>query len=474
MFSRANKRIGLTFSLKLSILYALFFVVSFMMLFLVAYYLITVLVEQREREVIQARIQEYRAWYNEGGLAAIRARFDQQSQNGTDVFFTRIIGPLNQVLFISIPPGSEKFNLQQLNIASSGRQDSWLSIRDYGKNTWTVGSTHLPGGLTLQVGKNSTRSEEFLSYFRSVFIKFVVPLLLFGILTGALLTFRAIRPIRQLIQTVRDILKTGEMSTRVPVRSERGELNELVSLFNQMLDKNESLIQAMHESLDNVAHDLRTPMTRLRGVAELAMQDERNPDACYEALADSMEESERVLTMLTTLMDIAEAQTGVMRLEIVDVSVPELVRAVIELYSIVADEKQVAVRTKLPDDLHIQADRTRIQQVFANLLDNAVKYSNRNGQIDIAADEEGDFVVVSVADQGIGIAPGDINKVWGRLYRGDRSRSERGLGLGLSFVQAVVQAHGGQVRVESELDKGSIFFIMLPKIEKIENYLSTN
>ena len=449
--------------MKLSILYAFFFVVSSMALFLLAYYLITVLVEQREREVIQARIQEYRAWYEEGGLPAIKARFDEQSHGSTDVFFTRIIGPLNQILFVSIPPGSEGFDLRQLNITSSIRQDSWLSIRDYGKNAWTVGSTHLSRGIILQIGKNSTQSEEFLSYFRSVFFRFVVPLLLLGILIGTLLTFRAIRPIRQLIQTVRDILKTGKMSTRVPVRSERGELNELVSLFNEMLDKNDSLIQAMHESLDNVAHDLRTPMTRLRGVAELAMQDERNPDAWYEALADCMEESERVLTMLNTLMDVAEAQTGAMRLDLVHVPVPEVVRAVVEIYDIVADEKQVTVTTHLPNGLSIYADRNRIQQVLANLLDNAIKYSDSGRHIDISVYEEGNFAVISVADQGIGIASGEVNKIWDRLYRGDRSRSKRGLGLGLSFVQAIVQAHGGKVRVETKLNKGSKFFIMLPK-----------
>jgi len=197
--------------------------------------------------------------------------------------------------------------------------------------------------------------------------------------------------------------------------------------------------------------------------AELAMQDERNPDAWYEALADCMEESERVLTMLNTLMDVAEAQTGAMRLDMVDVPVPEVVRAVVELYDIVADEKQVTVITHLPDGLSIYADRNRIQQVLANLLDNAIKYSDSGGYIDISVYEEGDFAVISVSDQGIGIAPGEVNKIWDRLYRCDRSRSKRGLGLGLSFVQAIVQAHGGKVRVETKLNKGSKFFIMLPK-----------
>ncbi|MCP4690121.1 MAG: HAMP domain-containing histidine kinase, partial [Desulfobacterales bacterium] len=331
------------------------------------------------------------------------------------------------------------------------------------KNYWTIGAAPLPGGLILQVGKNSTRSREFLTYFRSVFLQFVAPILLLGIFIGGWLTFRGLLPIRRLVQTVRDILRTGEMSTRVPAPSGRGELNELISLFNEMLVKNESLIQAMHESLDNVAHDLRTPMTRLRGMAELAMQERQNPNACYEALGDCMEESERVLTMLTALMDVAEAETGAMRLDLDLLSAPEVIRGVMELYEIVAEEKQIALSADLPESLDIRADRTRVQQVVGNLLDNALKYSDGGQRIVISAREEEDSAVISVADRGIGIAPEELDKIWNRLYRTDRSRSRRGLGLGLSFVQAIVQAHGGSVHVESELNKGSTFSVRLPK-----------
>ncbi|MGD8338521.1 MAG: HAMP domain-containing protein, partial [Desulfobacterales bacterium] len=261
MSSKTNKGIGLTFSLKLSILYAVFFVVSSLALFLVAYYIIDRWVGEKEREVIRDRIQEYTAWYYEGGVDAVRTRFAVQSRGSGDIFFIRIIGPLDQVLFISLPPGVEDSDLHRLKNPDPGRKDPLFFVKDDGKGSWTIGNSRLPGGLILQVGKNSTRSQEFLSYFRSVFLKFVLPLLLLGILGGGFLTFRAMRPVRQLILTVRKILETGDTSSRVPARPGRGELDELVSLFNRMLDKNDSLIQAMHESLDNVAHDLRTPMT---------------------------------------------------------------------------------------------------------------------------------------------------------------------------------------------------------------------
>ena len=464
MFLRKKDRAGITFSLKLSLLYALFFVISSTGLFIIAYYLIDNLIDQRAREIIHNRIEEYRAWYQEGGLRALKVRFDEQSDKTRDIFFVRIIGPRNQVMFVSVPRGFDGLDYSQLRTPHPTEEDFWLSIKGQAeKGLWTIGVAPLGGGLTIQVGKSTVERRELLAYFQTVFVIFIIPILLLGILGGGFLTFRAIRPLRNLIQTVKDILMTGKMSLRVPVRGEKGEMNELVALFNQMLDKNNTLIEAMHNSLDNVAHDLRTPMTRLRGIAELALQNPENEEACQEALADCMEESERVLTMLNALMDVAEAETGAMRLNIEDVSVPDMLRSVVDLYEIVAEDKQISIDLKLPEALAIRADQTRLQQVFANLIDNAIKYSMPEKQISVSASQNEKDTTIAVSDQGMGIAPTDIGKIWDRLYRGDRSRSKRGLGLGLSLVRAIVEAHGGTVAVQSEVNKGSTFTIRFPR-----------
>lgn len=174
--------------------------------------------------------------------------------------------------------------------------------------------------------------------------------------------------------------------------------------------------------------------------------------------------------MLNTLMDICEAETGIMKLEKTDVKVTDLVAAVISLYELVAEDKQIKVTVSVSQAIHCFADRGRLQQVLVNLLDNALKYTATGGSVEFSADERVSETVITVRDTGMGIAADEIPRIWERLYRGDKSRTERGLGLGLSLVKAIVQAHGGQVEVESEPGKGSTFRVRLPPARYIAEF----
>ncbi|UJR86690.1 HAMP domain-containing sensor histidine kinase [Sandaracinus amylolyticus] len=285
--------------------------------------------------------------------------------------------------------------------------------------------------------------------------------LVVAVLGGAFVTRRALAPLRALASTARSVVRSGDLSARVPVRGTNDELDELGELLNQMLARNETLVGGMRGALDDVARDLRTPLTRLRGSAEIALR-AGDTESAQAALADVVEESDRVLAMLRALMDVSEAETGVMKLELEPVAIDALIDEVVDLYEHVADENGVAVEVEHTKDLVVRGDRVRLRQVIANLVDNALKYTPRGGRARVRAARAGEEIEIVVEDSGMGIAPEDLERIWDRLYRADRSRAQRGLGLGLSYVRAIVRAHGGTVQVDSELGRGARFTVRLP------------
>jgi len=174
-----------------------------------------------------------------------------------------------------------------------------------------------------------------------------------------------------------------------------------------------------------------------------------------------------VLVMLNTLMDISEAESGTMPLQREPVPLVEVVERAVDLYREAADSKNVELDFAREGvaDVVVSGDRTRLEQVAANLIDNAVKYTSSGGRVNVSIGRDGDRAFIRVRDTGPGVPPDEVSRIWDRLFRGDTSRTERGLGLGLSLVKAIVETHGGAVRVDSEIGKGSTFTVALPASE---------
>jgi signal transduction histidine kinase len=466
MSLRLFRGIHKTFTFRMTALFSIAFILSSLILFGFAYFLISSSLEANDRTAIRLKLKEYGDSFQTGGLAGIKERIDSEGGLGAlRPFVIRAADINNHTLFLKPPDEGTNYDFKQLERRGPVMIDTWIRLPATGigeDDVLDIASMRLADGSVIQIGKGPEEREEVLDHFQNSFAAILLAIVILSLAGGYLLTNRALRPVRNLIGVLVPIINTGQIKARIPVNHTNDEFEELSIRLNQVLEKIDALVGGMRGALDSVAHDLRTPIARLRGVAEMALTSDPSLDSYREALSDCLEESEGILAMLNTLMDISEVEAGSMRLTREKINTSSLLQHVCELYRCVAEDKNISVNIDCDEGVSMYGDRNRLLQAVGNLFDNAIKYTANGGTISVNALQRDHQVSIEIRDTGVGIPPEELPNIWDRFYRCDKSRAQRGLGLGLSLVKAIVQAHKGSIKVFSQLGFGSRFVISLP------------
>ncbi len=441
-----------TTTFRLTALFIVIFVVFSVLLLAAITYQSSIQIQNQQAREIDREVAQIERIDRERGFRASILRVDQLSrQPGPGIYYIgtdtglMITGNVSDLpVNVLQEPGTFSFNYDRVRAGDDAAEDK-------SEGNAVVRSAKLESGLILVVGRDVVERRGFTAIIFQSFLLGVAGILVFSLIAGGLTAVRVLRRIDGIASTSRMIM-SGNMSERVPVTKRNDEFDGLAQNLNQMLDRIEALMQGLKEVTDNVAHDLKTPLTRMRNRAEAALRDNKGEAEQREALETVIAESDQLIKTFNALLMIARAEAGAPSGAFAEVDLSAVVADMAELYGPVAEDQGITLDTQVTEGIRIKANRELIGQAVVNLVENALKYyepvEDKAGRITVGIRTAGDRVLIEVGDNGPGIPPEDRGRVVERFVRLEKSRTEPGSGLGLSLVAAVARLHKGEFRIE--------------------------
>jgi heavy metal sensor kinase len=455
-----------TLSFRLTLWYAGIFTVSSCVAFLLFYTLITSFIRERTDQELLNQVNRFSTLLVAEGVEAVKgaAVIEAQAAGVKKVFFRLLslsgqaFSSSNMVFWRNIDIHEEA--IEKL-LHGNPHVFETISISNR-KDEVRILYAMLSPSIILQVGQAMESYSWFLDAFKGIFIITMTFLIAVAAAVGWFMARRAVSGIEAITRTAQKI-SGGILEERVPVKTRGDEIDQLATTFNQMLERIQALLTELKEMSDNIAHDLRSPITRIRGIAEVTLTTGRSLNEYENMAASTIEECDRLLDMINTMLMISKTESGVDQLSRTEVDLSDLVRKACELFEPTAEDKGVILTCNVSRKSHFIGDARMIQRMLSNLLDNATKYTPSGGSVTVSLTESDTQVIFSVKDTGIGISSSDLPRIFERFYRCDQSRSQSGIGLGLSLARAIARAHCGDITATSKLNFGSTFTVTLPK-----------
>ncbi len=459
------RRLRRTLAFRLTLWYAGIFTVSSLLAFLFFYLQIASIIDARRDADLLDDIKDYSALLTAKGMEEVQHTMAVDAkQDGENKTFYRLLAPDGKELSSTDLSswGPLDVNRPALKHITESAEPVFETLAVEGKRhkTRTVYGSIGPGAI-LQIGTSLEDDDELLADFRDIFGVTVPAVMVFAALIGWFMARRALTHVEEVTSTARGI-SASDLERRVPVKGKADEIDRLATTFNDMLDRIQTLVTEMKEMTENIAHDLKSPITRIRGMAEMALTTGKAIEEYETAAASTVEDCDRLLEMINTMLYISQTEAAAEKLPMEEVNMTGVVRDACELFQPVAEDKGVNLVVEIGADLRVRGVLQSLQRMLANLIDNALNYTPRPGTVTVSVGGDEKLGVIAVKDTGIGIPQEELPNIFRRFYRGDRSRSRPGTGLGLSLVQAIVRAHGGQISVTSVPNVGTTFTVTLP------------
>ena len=453
---------------RLTVLYATVCSLSLLLILTASYFILKGILERRLDGHLLNEVEEYGLLLHSQNVDVLRDVLRRETESeGTQSMFFRVLTPAGEELIatdltswpdvrskaVPLPaPGEGKFTTVQLEGEAFARR---------------IYSGWITPDLIFQVGESTRENAELLWQFRKIFTAAMAAFIICSLAVGALMARRALAGITLVTRTAQQII-LGDWESRVPISRSNDEIDELSRTFNTMVDRINVLIRELREVTDDIAHDLRTPLTRLRAAAESDLHNGALTEAHHEAASAQVEECDRMLALINMMLEISHTESGLNTLSLQPCNVPPLILETVELFLPSAEDKGVSLSASGATNMLVLADESSLKRALGHIVDNAVKYTPPKGQITVQARYAGSVGVISVEDTGPGIPVAVQENIFSRFFRADVSRTDSGNGLGLSLARAICRAHEGDLIVHSQPGKGATFEIRLPLSEQSE------
>ena len=281
---------------------------------------------------------------------------------------------------------------------------------------------------------------------------------------GAFLAKVALNPVHEMIKTI-NLIKAENLKLRLTLPRSKDEIHELAVTFNEMLNRLEDSFTTQRQFMQDISHELKTPLAILKGELEVTLKRIRTSDEYATVLESSLEEVNRIARMVENLLTLARFDTKTITLELENIELEDFIEKIVEDIRGLALIKNISIITNIPEGAILKADRVQIRRLLLNLLDNAIKYTPIKGVIEVKISSEKEFVTIVVNDNGIGIPSEELPHIFDRFYRVEKSRQGSGYGLGLSISKSIVEAHKGSISSQMSSNNGTSFIVSLPRID---------